>query len=173
MTDMWLSLNDIPAEGREFSFSDAAIWNDPKRELGLDCGIGPDFEGKLTILPQKNGILINGRLKGSLEFPCDRCAERVSQDVDHDFSLFESFEKEPGDEIEVSYLRPQGKSWDLNVSGLLWEQFILAQPIKPLCVPDCLGICAHCGQNLNVKGCTCVREELDPRLSVLKNIKIS
>jgi uncharacterized protein len=35
------------------------------------------------------------------------------------------------------------------------EEFILDYPMKPLCSPDCLGLCRDCGGNLNVHGCTC------------------
>ncbi len=46
---------------------------------------------------------------------------------------------------------------------------------KPLCKPDCRGLCPHCGADLNVEehhpGCPALQErEVDPRLAVLKDL---
>ena len=35
MPELWLDITDIPAEGREFSFSDQAIWTGPVAEFSL------------------------------------------------------------------------------------------------------------------------------------------
>ena len=44
-------------------------------------------------------------------------------------------------------------------------------PLKPLCRPDCLGLCPRCGTNLNASNCACAEERTeDPRLRVLKNL---
>lgn len=35
------------------------------------------------------------------------------------------------------------------------QEIILNYPIKPLCKPDCKGLCPKCGKNLNEGGCSC------------------
>lgn len=35
------------------------------------------------------------------------------------------------------------------------EEIILDYPLKPLCNPDCKGLCPKCGKNLNEGGCSC------------------
>jgi len=35
----------------------------------------------------------------------------------------------------------------------------LAMPMKPLCRPDCRGLCQHCGKNLNEGECSCSDED--------------
>jgi len=35
MSELWLDITDIPATGREFSFSDPAIWTGPIAEFGM------------------------------------------------------------------------------------------------------------------------------------------
>ena len=35
------------------------------------------------------------------------------------------------------------------------EEIILDYPLKPLCTPECKGLCIRCGKNLNEGGCTC------------------
>ncbi len=35
------------------------------------------------------------------------------------------------------------------------EEIILEYPIKPLCTPDCKGLCFKCGEDLNLGRCKC------------------
>ena len=59
-----------------------------------------------------------------------------------------------------------------DLAGLLWEEFVLALPVRPLCKPDCKGLCPDCGKNLNEGSCSCVRDEGDPRLAALRGLKV-
>lgn len=69
-----------------------------------------------------------------------------------------------GDDFSESFYR--GDVIDLG--QLIEEQFYLALPMKPLCRPDCKGLCSHCGTNLNVASCDCQVRWEDPRLAGLK-----
>jgi len=42
-------------------------------------------------------------------------------------------------------------------------------PLKPLCRPECKGLCPTCGADRNVAPCDC-REEGDERLAKLKSL---
>ncbi len=42
---------------------------------------------------------------------------------------------------------------DLNPE--IREEMVLDYPVKPLCTPDCKGLCAQCGKPLNEGGCSC------------------
>jgi uncharacterized protein len=50
------------------------------------------------------------------------------------------------------------------------EQCYLAIPMKPLCRPDCQGLCPVCGTNLNIERCQCNPQWQDPRLAVLQTL---
>jgi uncharacterized protein len=171
MAEFWLSLSEIPAHGREFSFTDQSFWTDPLQEFGYEYEILKPYTARITILPQKKGYLLQGWFSGSIKLPCDRCAEPGVADMD---VKFQAYEEVPGkDQAEQqTFLRPSGKTWELNVPGLLWEQFVLALPAKLVCTPGCRGICPHCGQNLNLGECDCANEQTDPRLAALKSLKI-
>jgi len=52
------------------------------------------------------------------------------------------------------------------------EQCYLSLPMKPLCRPDCRGLCPQCGTNLNRGACACRREWDDPRLTALKTLVV-
>jgi uncharacterized protein len=45
--------------------------------------------------------------------------------------------------------------------------------MKPLCRPDCAGLCPVCGQNLNLGECQCPPPEADPRWAKLRQIGLS
>ncbi len=60
----------------------------------------------------------------------------------------------------------------LDMGALLWEEFVLTLPTKPLCKNNCKGVCPKCGKNLNEGICACEDEGSDPRFAVLRNLKI-
>ncbi|HET6372327.1 MAG TPA: DUF177 domain-containing protein, partial [Candidatus Polarisedimenticolia bacterium] len=56
------------------------------------------------------------------------------------------------DDLDVSYL---DEHRGLDVDQMAAEQVYLEIPMKPLCAPDCRGICASCGSSLNHEPCRC------------------
>jgi uncharacterized protein len=96
---------------------------------------------------------------------------------------FDEFEEYPG-QVETE---PEGNESELldecavsivdgvpvlNLAALLWEEFSLALPVKPLCRPDCKGLCPECGKNLNEGACGCSPDTGDPRLAALRQLKV-
>lgn len=195
MHELWLPLKDIPAEGREFSFSDQAIWQEPCEEFRLNCSVREPLQAVLQVLPQKDGFLLRGRISGEVALSCDRCAEDAVVTVDQRFDEFEvlseeqeaapprqqkngkkggeSQEEQGPEEEDSPLLRHEKAGVELNVGALFWEQFLLALPVKPLCHEACQGLCDKCGQNLNLGDCGCPEDEGDPRMSPLRNMRLS
>jgi uncharacterized protein len=58
----------------------------------------------------------------------------------------------------------------IDLDEILREQIILALPMYPRCVEECRGLCPVCGVDLNKETCDCQRDEVDPRLAVLKTL---
>lgn len=80
---------------------------------------------------------------------------------------------DPDVDEEVMRFSPDGRGGvEINLAALLWQELMLALPVKVLCNMSCKGLCHNCGQNLNHGTCACDGEVLDPRLAVLRNIKI-
>jgi uncharacterized protein len=175
MAELWLDITDIPAQGREFSFTDPTVWEGPFVEFGLPYRQDPQapLAADMTVTPQKTGVFVRGRLTGKVLTPCDRCAEETTVVLDSAFEVFEDMPR-PGElSLETSLLRRRGKVIELDAGGLLWEQFVLAMPIKPLCSEDCLGLCPGCGRNRTTGSCTCGEPDGDPRLSALRGLRIT
>jgi uncharacterized protein len=172
MSRVMLNVTDIPAEGREFTFDDPGMWTAAWKEFGLPYTMREPLRAELSILPEKNGFLIRGRIDGVVALPCSRCAEEAPVPVAATFDLFEDKPGPEADPLDGGHLTAHGKTLELDVGGLLWEHFELAMPVKPLCDPECAGLCPACGANLNHAACDCKPKGSDPRLAVLRNLKI-
>lgn len=97
--------------------------------------------------------LIKAETSASLE--CARCLEGFEKPLKATVTLhapLSNQEVEAGDEARQS--------------------LHLALPVKPLCRPDCKGLCAICGTNLNAGPCTCAPEAEDSPFTKLKDLKL-
>jgi len=74
-------------------------------------------------------------------------------------------EEEESGEIYSTYT---GDEIDLSQS--VEENLFLNLPMKPLCRPDCKGLCPQCGHDLNEGPCTCEEPVTDPRLAGLREL---
>ena len=55
----------------------------------------------------------------------------------------------------------------LDLHEVLRQYVIADGPMKPLCRPDCPGLCQHCGINLNQGRCECGAGQRDERWTAL------
>lgn len=175
MKTIWISIKDIPATGKNITLDDQAIWLDPMKEFDMPCTVREPLSAALFLIPQEDGCLMRGRITGTVSVPCDRCAEdavvTVDQPVDEYFTTDKELtEDSPEDEPNIR--TGQNGGLEIEVARILWEEFVVALPVKPLCTEACEGLCPTCGSNLNTSPCDCEKENLDPRLAVLRNLKV-
>jgi uncharacterized protein len=167
----------IPEEGLDIVFSENGKWFDEcfqnsdqsdfsLRKVDVQC----------RITKSSSTIFIKGNISVLLGVCCGRCLEDVNLPAEGNFDYTLIPEKTEtredlelqADELEISYY-----SGDfIDLTPIICEQIVLQIPIKPLCSEECKGLCPHCGVNRNVASCNCHLEFVDPRLAVLKNIKI-
>jgi uncharacterized protein len=124
----------------------------------------------------KDQFRLVGNVTTTLELPCSRCIEPFTQPVDAEFDLrYQPHAANSGEgekEIEEDDLTTAFYQDDrIDLGQLMREQFYLSLPMKPLCRPDCKGLCPACGTNLNRGTCSCERVWEDPRLAALKKLK--
>lgn len=120
---------------------------------------------------------LTGSVTGELELDCSRCLEPyrlpIAMSFDHRYlpqaeaSVGEEEQEVEDDDLETSYYTDD----QIDLSGLVREQFYLALPMKPLCTEDCKGLCPQCGINLDTGSCDCAPAWEDPRLAPLKALK--
>ena len=123
-------------------------------------------------------IRINGSLRTTMEIPCSRCLEAGQNEIVKPFDLFfrqrDEFMFDEDDEIELTEKDTRTAFFsgtELPINDVLREQVLLALPMKPLCKLDCKGLCSECGTNLNTKSCNCRKEQFNPNLDALLEIK--
>ena len=60
---------------------------------------------------------------------------------------------------------------ELDLSGPVREEVVLAVDPYVVCDPECRGLCPRCGANLNIEACGCSFHEPDPRWDALRALK--
>lgn len=173
MIEMWFPISDVPAEGKEYVFDDQTLWREAWKAFSIDLTPVRDLVAEVTILPQSdNAALVRGTLKGAVSMPCDRCMGEFVLEVDETFDAYEQLPESDEELDEEPRIRLDSGQLQLNIAAILWEEFAVTLPIKPLCAEECKGMCAKCGQDLNKGTCDCEQDEGDERLAVFRNLKI-
>lgn len=100
--------------------------------------------------------------------PCDRCLKEV--EIPSEVSIereIDFLQKDTASDLEQElYIN----GYDLDIDQMVYEEVLIGFPMKVLCREDCRGICKVCGADLNNGDCGCDRTELDPRMSVIRDI---
>lgn len=120
-------------------------------------------------------LFFHGYIAGSVVGQCARCVEEYDFVLEKDFSIVLVPKRElkaeaelEEEDLDLSFYKGE----EIDLSPLVQEQLILALPTRPLCREGCKGLCPQCGVNLNVQTCACTSATGDPRLAVLRNLKV-
>jgi len=127
---------------REFDF------NYDKIRIGEEVVIS-DFIGLAKITRTPQGLFIEGNFQGSLPLECVRCLTDYQQELHWDFAELYAFTRD--NITESGLLVPEDAHLELQF--LVHDYALLEVPIKPICKPDCKGLCPECGENRNEVDC--------------------
>ncbi len=123
---------------RDFPF------NFPEVRVSPDLVLA-DLEGAVRVTRTAQGLLVQVNLSGLVPTECVRCLVDFSQRLYVDYADLYAFTRDTM--TEAALLVPDtGK---INLAPVLREEMLLAMPLRPLCRPDCKGLCLVCGENLN------------------------
>ncbi|MGA7270745.1 MAG: DUF177 domain-containing protein [Acidimicrobiia bacterium] len=120
-------------------------------KLDLDLSVGSSsVAGPVTVAGVVDGIadgvMVRLEIRAPVHLVCTRCLAEWDEDLE--ISAVQVFEPEPD---EDGYALERDDFIDL--SGPVRDEVALAIPIRPLCRPDCLGLCPTCGTDLNREPC--------------------
>ncbi len=124
-------------------------------ELALEGAVGV----RAVAFFQEERVFVSLEVHGRVHRRCSRCLK----------GLVETFQRKDFLEVPV-----EDAGAFLELRPLVESGVRLALNPRPLCRPDCKGICPSCGAHLNLQGhrpgCELVVPRLDPRLAKLREL---
>ena len=130
-----------------------------------------EFDGKIsvegTVCTTGESYRAQGTIRCKKIFLCDRCLKPSAVEQIHEFSEDYCTVAERAERESVNYT--DGST--IDITELVRDTLMAAQPLSNLCKPDCRGLCPVCGTDLNEGTCDCDASTVDPRLAVLQQFK--
>jgi len=121
--------------------------------IGEDVELAQPVKGQIRLSQSGRGILVRGRVDTALAERCSRCLRsavaRVSVDIEEE--ALPSVDLESGvvlDTDEEPDVLRLDDHHELDLEAAVRDAISLAEPIAPLCRPDCPGLCVVCGADL-------------------------
>jgi len=170
---MIIDLANIEGSSRPFEFSIAADDLDLGTE-NIKLKTEASVSGEITRHIIQTDIA--GTINADAEIDCTRCLmpieKRLAIDFDISYVTEDDFGETTNSELEVGDLDTDVLNGErLDLKEVVREQILLNLPSQTFCKENCKGLCQICGANRNLINCKCEEKEVDPRWSVLKNIK--
>lgn len=131
--------------------------------------------GDVHFLRTRAGILVQGFLWTEVRLLCSRCQEpmvaRLELHLEEEFrptvDVLTGRKLVMEEEDQALWIDARHI---LDLTEVVRQGLLLAIPMRPLCRPDCKGLCPICGQNWNEGPCTCAEAEGDARWAILKRL---
>jgi uncharacterized protein len=153
-----LPLGHTVHRGRlEFQALDAA--GDPE-PCTLDVVLDVDHLG--------SRLHVRAAVTGAAQSSCHRCLARFDRPVAANFAVTLQKGVTQADSEDIVAVPENVATYDF--APHVREAVILEEPIRVLCRPDCRGLCASCGSDLNVAPCGCA-PSIDPRWAALAELR--
>jgi uncharacterized protein len=164
-------LGEPPGSTRDYLVAGVMI------DLGGDLRLADPIEGRVRLSRTNRGLLVQADLETSLDTECSRCLREI------EVPLQLHVEEEALPSIDLATGLPLDASaepetlrltdhHELDLEGTVRDAILLAEPIAPLCEPDCPGLCAVCGERLSGGPHDHGEDAIDPRLEVLRSLKL-
>ncbi len=177
----------LPASGDSFLWNVAGLLGEPPGaertydvaaaiDLGDDLRLAEPIVGRVRLERTNRGIIASARLHAALALECSRCLRDIAVPV----NVHIEEEYLPSIDLATGHLLPAADEpevlrltdhHELDFETPVREAIQLAEPIAPLCRPDCPGLCVVCGGRLDEGVHDHPDDDLDPRLEALRGFK--
>ena len=142
-----------------------------------DLHLAEPIDGTLRIIRTNRGVLVDSELTTAIEGECARCLRAIDipTTVQIREEVLPSVDVASGHALDTSaepdVARLTGHH-ELDLGVLAGEAISLAEPIAPLCEPDCPGLCVTCGARLGPGHEPHPEDDIDPRLAALRAFRV-
>lgn len=141
-----------------------------------DVDLAGPVDADLRLKRTNRGIIVRGELRAPLRRTCGRCLEpfvdEVAVNLDEEF--LPSLDLETGRSLQVAAedeaVQRVDEHHEMDLTLTFRDELALTEPMVPVCRPDCPGLCATCGERLDLGSHQHDEGELDPRLAVLARL---
>jgi len=141
-----------------------------------DLTLAAPIDGRVRLQRTNRGILAAADLHAALALQCSRCLRDIDYPVE--VELVEEFL--PSVDLTTGHPVPTDEEPEalrltdhhqVELETAIREAIQLAEPIAPLCRPDCPGLCIVCGAPLDEGTHDHPDDDVDPRLEALRAFK--
>lgn len=125
---------------------------------------------QLQVTNLGKSLLVLGKIQTKFKTQCGRCLEDFVYPLDLSYEdewVYTGTANNMADEEQSAETALIFDKDEIEIKDRIFEQIVLALPMRFICSPDCLGLCPVCGVNRNHTSCECVLEQTDPRLAAL------
>jgi uncharacterized protein len=142
-----------------------------------DLRLAEPIEGTLRITRTNRGVFVDAQLATALDETCSRCLREIEvpTNVHIREEVLPSVDVASGHALDTSAEPDVARLSDhheLDLGALAAEAISLAEPIAPLCEPDCPGLCVTCGARLGPEHEAHPEDDIDPRFAALKAFRV-
>jgi uncharacterized protein len=168
---MFVRVLDIPPEGMDVEIDELIPPLDPA--IGEVIPVVGPSRGVLRLEPlsKKWVVRVKGTVRCSLMLCCSRCLDPFLWEAQVDVNDLCAPLPKGGmlqGELKDAFGYTHGV---IDLTALYTSLLYSVLEMKPLCSPDCKGLCPSCGANRNRESCECGKPARDPRWEVLEKIK--
>lgn len=150
-------LVDGPAHNHEFTLDLPTVQVAPDLVLAY-------IHGPVRFSRTKEGILVQAQFDTALDAECSRCLTMFEHGFAVQLEELYAYQSEAETEFRIEM------DAILDLAPLLRDEVLISTTGPLVCRDDCKGLCPHCGANLNEGDCGCERDDIDPRMAVLKKL---
>jgi uncharacterized protein len=148
--------DEVPVELEPFELGGERYLPVP-HEVPVALTVGQASSGQVY------GLSFDVRLHG----PCMRCLRDAVQELHVEAREYQDATPGGDDELASEYVA----DGQLDLSAWARDEIALALPTQILCTPDCAGVCAVCGKNLNEEPHEHEEQAVDPRWAELERLR--
>jgi uncharacterized protein len=146
-------------------------------DLGEHLELAAPVSGWVRFSRTNRGIFIRCGVETALALECSRCLKpitlplsmAISEEALPAIDIATGKPLDPDVEPEIVRLNDHH---ELDLEPIIREAIQLAEPIAPLCRPDCPGLCSVCGETLESGPHDHDETPLDPRLEALRAFRV-
>jgi uncharacterized protein len=146
-------------------------------DLGDELRQADPLEGHVRLARTNRGLLVTADLTTSLDMECSRClrdievpvAVRVEEEALPSVDLHTGLPLDTSAEPDALRLTDHH---EIDLEQTVREAIQLAEPIAPLCEPDCPGLCPVCGERMTGGPHDHAEDAVDPRFEALRGFTV-